>query len=202
MTLTAVALNCTLTASPAPSSSELLGRQVLDALAQHDVAGSMIRVVDHDVRPGVDLDMGDGDEWPQIRERIMGAEIVVVATPTWMGQPSSVCQRVFERLDAELSAIDDEGRPLTFGKVGVVAIVGNEDGAHHITGIALQCMNDVGFTVPAQGAVYWNGEAMHKTDYKDLPTTPDKVASATATLAANAAHLAKLLNQQGYPAVG
>ncbi len=109
MTLKAVALNCTLSPSPSASSTELLASQVLDALAKHDVAGSMVRVVDHDVRPGVELDMGDGDEWPTIRSRIMASDILVMATPTWMGQHSSVAQRVFERLDAELSETDDHG---------------------------------------------------------------------------------------------
>lgn len=200
MALTALALNCTLSPSPASSSSELLGTQVLDALAEHGVTGSMIRVVDHDVRPGVEADMGDGDAWPDIRRQLLAADILVLATPTWLGQHSSVCQRVFERLDAELSATDDDGRLLTFGKVAVVAIVGNEDGAHHITGVALQCLNDVGFTVAAQGAVYWNGEAMHTTNYQDLAETPEAVATATKTLAANAAHLARMLQTQEYPA--
>ena len=199
MPLTALALNCTLSPSPAESSTELLAQQVLDALAGHDVTGSMVRVVDHDIRPGVELDMGDGDEWPQIRAQIMAADILVVATPTWMGQQSSVCQRVFERLDAELSETDDEGRLATYGKVATVVVVGNEDGAHHISAVAFQCLNDVGFTIPAGGGVYWNGEAMHTTDYKDLPSTPEKVASTTATLAANAAHLARLLGKSAYP---
>jgi multimeric flavodoxin WrbA len=199
MALTALALNCTLRPSPAESSSALLGQQVLDALTEHDVTGSMVRVVDHDVMPGVELDMGQGDAWPKIREQLMAADILVLATPTWMGQQSSVCQRVFERLDAELSETDDKGRLLTFGKVAVVAVVGNEDGAHHITAVAMQCLNDVGFSVPAQGGVYWNGEAMHATDYKDLASTPEKVASATSTLAANAAHLARLLKSAEYP---
>lgn len=192
-------LNCTLRPSPAESSTELLAQQVLDALAEHDVIGSSVRVVDHDVRPGVALDMGDGDEWPKIRAQIMAADILLIATPTWLGQQSSVCQRVFERLDAELSETDDEGRLQTFGKVGIVVVVGNEDGAHHICAVAFQCLGDVGFTIPAGGAVYWNGEAMHKTDYKDLASTPEKVASSTATLAANAAHLARLLRESSYP---
>ncbi len=200
MALTALALNCTLSPSPASSSSELLGTQVLDALAEHGVTGSMIRVVDHDVRPGVETDMGDGDAWPDIRRQLLAADILVLATPTWMGQHSSVAQRVYERLDAELSETDDAGRLLTFGKVAVVAVVGNEDGGHHIIGIAQQVLNDVGFTVPAQGAVYWSGEAMHTTDYQDLAETPEAVATATKTLAANAAHLARLLQQQEYPA--
>lgn len=199
--LSALVLNCTLGPSPAESSTGLLAQQVLDALAEHDVTGSQVRVVDHDIRPGVELDMGEGDEWPQIREQVMAADILVLATPTWLGQHSSVAQRVFERLDAELSETDDEGRPLTFGKVAVGVVVGNEDGAHHITAVIYQCLNDVGFTIPAQGVTYWNGEAMHTVDYKDLDETPEVTATTTRTMAANAAHLARLLRGEGYPAV-
>jgi multimeric flavodoxin WrbA len=199
MPLRATALNCTLSASPAESSTELLAQQVLDELARHDVTGSVVRVVDHDVRPGVELDMGDGDEWPGIRETIMASDILVLATPTWLGQHSSVCQRVLERLDAELSEKDEEGRLLTYGKVAVGVVVGNEDGAHHISAVLFQSLNDVGFTIPAGGVTYWNGEAMHGTDYKDLGSTPETVASTTATLAANAAHLAKALADAPYP---
>ncbi|GAA1173522.1 NAD(P)H-dependent oxidoreductase [Ornithinimicrobium humiphilum] len=197
--LTALVLNCTLNPSPAASSTELLGQQVLDELAKHGVTGSQVRVVDHDIRPGVELDMGEGDEWPAIRERVMAADILVLATPTWMGQHSSVAQRVLERLDAELSETDDEGRQLTFGKVAIAVVVGNEDGAHHITAILFQALNDVGFTVPAQGGTYWNGEAMHSVDFKDLDETPEETASATATAARNAAHLARLLRETPYP---
>ncbi|GAA5160108.1 flavodoxin family protein [Ornithinimicrobium tianjinense] len=199
--LTALVLTCTLSPSPTESSTEKLGQQVLDALATHGVSGSQVRVVDHDVRPGVELDMGEGDEWPSIREKVMAADILVLATPTWMGQHSSVAQRVLERLDAELSETDDEGRLLTFGKVAIAVVVGNEDGAHHITAILYQALNDVGFTIPAQGGTYWNGEAMHTVDFKDLDETPEQTDSATATAAANAAHLARLLRGEGYPAV-
>ena len=195
--LTALLLNCTLSPSPAESSTDKLGQQVLDELAKHDVTGEQVRVVDHDIRPGVELDMGEGDEWPAIREKVMAADILVLATPTWMGQHSSVAQRVLERLDAELSELDDEGRLLTFGKVALAVVVGNEDGAHHITAILYQALNDVGFTIAAQGGTYWNGQAMHTVDYKDLDETPEPTASATATSAANAAHLARLLRGAG-----
>ena len=130
--LHALALNCTLKPSPSESSGDLLAQQVLDALAPHGVEGEIVRVVDLDVKPGVEADMGDGDEWPAIREKVMAADILVFATPTWMGHMSSVAQRVLERLDAELSETDDEGRPILAGKVAVVAVVGNEDGAHAI----------------------------------------------------------------------
>src|SRR4051812_18526147 len=88
--LTALALICTLTPSPAESSSELLASQILEALGHHGVEGSSIRVVDHDVKPGVEIDMGEGDEWPSIRERILAADILVISTPTWVGHLSSI----------------------------------------------------------------------------------------------------------------
>ena len=117
-----------------------------------------------------------------------------------MGQLSSVGQRVLERLDAELSETDEQGRLLTYGKVAVAAIVGNEDGAHHITGVLFQTLNDVGFTIPAGGSTYWNGEAMQSTDYQDLAETPRTVAAVTKTLATNAVFLARALKSDPYPA--
>lgn len=199
MTRTALVLNCTLTPSPGGSSTQLLADQVLAALAEHGVTGESVRLVDRDIAPGVLADMGDGDEWPDVRRRVLAADVLVLATPTWLGHMSSVAQRALERLDAELSETDEQGRPLTFGKVAVAVVVGNEDGAHKITADLFQALNDCGFTVPAQGGVYWNGEAMHGTDYKDLDETPDTVASTTATLAANAAHLVTLLRDHPYP---
>ncbi|WP_345610864.1 flavodoxin family protein [Pseudonocardia adelaidensis] len=197
--LTALALNCTLTPSPGGSSTEVMTDQVLEALREHGVEGRSVRVVDLDVKPGIEADMGAGDAWPGIRQQMIEADILVVATPTWVGHRSSVAQRVVERLDAELSATDDEGRLETFGKVALAVVVGNEDGAHAITAGLYQSLNDVGFTIPAQGGVYWNGEAMTTTDYKDLDETPKAVATTTKTLAANAAHLARLLKQDHYP---
>lgn len=198
--LTAVALNCTLKPSPAASSTDLLLSQVMTALGTHGVTGDTVRIVDHDVKPGVKTDMGDGDGWPAIREKVLAADILVIGSPIWMGHMSSIAQRVLERLDAELSETDDQGRPILFDKVAAVAIVGNEDGAHHATAELFQGLSDVGFTIAAQAGTYWNGEAMHTTDYKDLDETPEEVASATETLARTTAHLAKALKAQPYPA--
>jgi len=197
--LRAVVLGCSLKSSGEESSSELLGQQVLTALAKHGVDGEVIRVADRDVKFGVTTDEGDGDGWPAIRSRIMAAQILVIATPIWMGQPSSVAKMILERLDAELSERDDQGRMLTLGKVAAVAVVGNEDGAHHVCAEMFQALNDVGFTIPATSGTYWVGEAMEKTDYKDAGPKPDTTGKATATLAANVAHLARLLAADPYP---
>ena len=194
MSLIALALNCTLKPTPEPSSSALMASQILSELETHGVSGHALRVVDFDVKPGVEADMGEGDEWPHIRQQILAADILVVVSPTWMGQISSVGQRVLERLDAELS--EDQS---VHNKVAIVGVVGNEDGAHHITSQLFQALNDVGFTVPAQGGTYWNGEAMHTVDYIDLKAVPEATRSATKNAAANAAHLAGLLANSNYP---
>jgi len=198
--LRALVLCCTLKPSPTRSSSELLGLRVLEALRDHDVDGELVRVVDEQVAFGVNTDEGAGDGWPRIRERMLAADILVIATPIWMGQPASVCKVVLERLDAELGETDDQGRMLTYGKVAGVAVVGNEDGAHHVSAEIYQALNDVGFTIPANGVTYWVGEAMQSTDYQDLDPEPEKTAATTRTLAANAAHLAALLRASPYPA--
>ena len=197
--LKALVLDCTLKKSPAPSSSMLLAEQVVEALGSFDVGAEIVRVVDHDVRFGVTTDEGDGDEWPEIRRRMLDADIVVLSTPIWMGQPSSVCKMVLERLDAELGEADDNGHYPTHGKVAGVAVVGNEDGAHHVVAECLQALNDTGFSIPANACTYWVGEAMQGTDYNELDQTPEATGSTTRTMAAYAVHLARLLQSSPYP---
>ena len=134
------------------------------------------------VLPGVTSDEGAGDAWPDIRRKILDADILIFGTPIWLGQMSSVAKRVVERMDAFLSETDDCGRMPSFGKLSVAAIVGNEDGAHSVTADLFQALNDVGWTIPSAAACYWVGEAMHKIDFRDLPRVPDEVTQAAASL--------------------
>jgi multimeric flavodoxin WrbA len=198
--LRAVALVCSLKRSPAPSSSALIAEHVSDNLRNAGVKTESLRVVDYAILPGVEADMGDGDEWPKIRQTILDSDILVLCTPVWVGHPSSIAQRVLERLDAELSNTDDDGRPVMVGKVAIVAVVGNEDGAHKIIADMFQGLNDIGFTIAAQGGTYWNGEAMQTKNYNDLDEVPEPVAKTTAAAARNAVHLAGVLRGKQYPA--
>ncbi len=152
----AIILNGTLKPSPATSNTEALAAYLAEALERHDVTTEQVRLVDHDIKPGVQSDMGDGDAWPAIREKIVATDILVVATPTWLGQPSSVTQRALERMDAMLSESDDDGVPIAYNRVAGVVVTGNEDGAHHIIAIVAQVLIDIGFTVPGQAWTYWN----------------------------------------------
>ncbi len=156
-------------------------------------------MADYDIKPGVTSDEGEGDDWPMFRQKVLAADILVLGTPIWLGHPSSLCQRVLERLDAMLGETDGQGRMIAVDRVACVAVVGNEDGAHNVAANLFQGLNDVGFSIPAVGSTYWVGEAMQGTDYKDLPQTPEKVAQTTAMMARHCAHLAGLLRQARYP---
>lgn len=201
MSLRAFALNCTLKPSSAgPSSTDKILRELLADLESHGVTSEPpVRVADHDVRAGVSSDEGEGDEWPMLRERILDADIFLLGTPIWLGHPSSYAQRVLERLDAFLGEEDDEGRMISTDRVAIVAVVGNEDGAHHVGAELFQGLDDVGFTIPANGMTYWVGEAMGSVDYQDLDSVRDVIRSTTSTAARHAAHLARLLAADGYP---
>jgi len=201
--LRAIALNCSLKRGDDQSSTDRLLREVMSELADRGVVPEeIVRVVDLDVRPGVTSDEGDGDEWPALRRRILDADILVLGTPIWLGQPSSVAKRVLERMDAFLGETDDQGRMVSYGRVALVAVVGNEDGAHHVSAELYQALNDVGFSLAAGAVTYWVGEAMQGVDYKDKHPVPEQTASATRSAARNAAHLARLLQSSPYPGEG
>ncbi|HSA49378.1 MAG TPA: flavodoxin family protein [Yinghuangia sp.] len=152
----ALIINCTLKPSPEDSNTHALARVVADALRGHGVEVDDVRAVDHDIRPGVSDDVGDGDQWPGIRDRVLAADILVVASPTWLGRPSSVAQRVLERMDALLSQTDDEGRPVAYNRVAGVVVTGNEDGAHHVISEISGALADIGYTIPGQAWTYWH----------------------------------------------
>ncbi len=203
MALKAVAINCTLKKSGGePSSTDKMIGLIADELRGRGVeVGETIRVVDHEVKPGVTSDEGEGDAWPELRGRILAADILIFGGPVWLGQPSSVAKRVTERMDAFLSETDEQGRMPSFGKVAILAVVGNEDGAHHVCAELYQALADTGWTIPPSAVAYWVGEAMGSVDFQDLDSVPNKVKETAAMAASNAAHLAGLLKSQPFPGV-
>ncbi len=179
----ALVVNCTLKPSPETSNTEALSRVLMAQLEADGVAVELVRAVDLDLKPGVTSDQGEGDAWPGVRAKIVASDILVIATPTWLGQASSVCQRVLERMDAMLSETQDDGRPIAFDKVAGVVVTGNEDGAHHIVATACQALIDIGFTIPAWSWTYWHLGPGPGPDYLDT----DKAHDWSDTLARNAA---------------
>lgn len=200
MALKAIALNATLKASGGePSSTDRMLALISSAMSKDGVETETIRLADFNIKPGVSSDEGDGDHWPAIRQKVLDADILILGTPIWLGQPSSVSKRALERMDAFLEETDDAGRMASYGRVAAVAVVGNEDGAHHVCAELYQALNDVGFTIAANAVAYWVGEAMGSTNFSDLEHIPETVTKAVDMLARNTVHLAKLTKENPYP---
>jgi multimeric flavodoxin WrbA len=152
----AVVVNCTLKRAPEPSNTDALAEVVTGGLRERGVEVQTFRAVDENIAPGVASDMGEGDGWPRIHDALLASEILIVATPTWVGRPSSLAQRVIERMDAMLSETDDGGRPVAYNRVAGVVVTGNEDGAHHVISEIAGALGDIGYTVPGQAWTYWH----------------------------------------------
>lgn len=159
----------------------------------------VVHVAALNIKPGVSSNEGDGDDWPALRRKIDACDILLIGTPIWLGQPSSVAKRVLERLDAFLGEADDRNRTPAYGKVAAIAVVGNEDGAHHVSADIAQALFDVGFSIAAGGPTYWVGEAMGSVNFIDLAEVPETTAKTNRMLARNAAHLAGLFKRHPYP---
>jgi multimeric flavodoxin WrbA len=156
-------------------------------------------VADHVVPPGVKTDEGDGDEWPAIHEKILAAQILVIATPTWLGQPSSVSKRVLERMDAMLSETDARGRPVAFDRVAGFVVTGNEDGAHHVVAELAQALVDIGYTVPGQSSTYWHLGPGPGPDYLEDATGHEWAHTTGRNAAANLIAVAPALSAHSMP---
>lgn len=192
----ATIVNCTLKASPERSNTGALAEVVGTALRKQGVEVDEVRAVDHTLPPGIESDLGNGDEWPGIRRQILEAEILVFASPTWLGRPSSIAQRVLERMDAMLSEQDDEGRPVAYNHVAGVVVTGNEDGAHHVISEISGALLDIGFTVPGQAWTYWNRGPGPGDDYLDNEEGRDWSHSTGRAAAANLLAVASALAER------
>ncbi|WP_235922228.1 flavodoxin family protein [Lentzea tibetensis] len=167
---------------------------------QKDVEVTTFRLADHVIPPGVTTDVGDGDEWPRIHDELLNAEILVVATPTWVGRPSSLAQRALERMDAMISETDDEDRPVAYNRVAGVVVTGNEDGAHQVISEISGGLGDIGYTVPGQAWTYWNRGPGPGFSYADTDEGHKWSEDTGRTMAANLHAVASALAKNPIPA--
>ena len=203
-------INCTLKQSPELSHTQgLIDRSVALMQAQ-GVTVDQVRAVDHDIAPGVWPDMrehgAETDEWPALYERVMGADIVVLGTPIWLGEKSSVCSRVIERLYGNSGLLNEAGQYAYYGRVGGTIITGNEDGVKHCAMGILYAMQHLGFVIPPQADAGWIGEAGPGPSYLDPGSGgPDNdfTNRNTTFMTWNLIHLARMLRENGgVPAQG
>jgi multimeric flavodoxin WrbA len=189
----AVVISCTLRPNPSPSNTEALAEVVLDELRQRGVEVEVVRAADLNILPGVETDLGPGDDWPQVHQKLLDAEILIMASPTWIGRPSSIAQRVLERMDAMLSETDDAGRPVAYNRVAGVVVTGNEDGAHHVISEIAGALGDIGYTIPGQAWTYWHLGPGPGPNYLDEDKGHDWAASTGKAMAANLVGVAEAL---------
>ncbi len=170
--LRAMYINGTLTRSPGESHTQLLvdaSRAIMDA---QGVTTEVVRTVDHDIATGVYPDMRehgwDVDEWPEIYERVLAADILVIAGPIWLGDNSSETKKVIERLYSSSGDLNDAGQWIYYGRVGGCLITGNEDGIKHCAMDVLYSLQHIGYTIPPQADAGWIGEAGPGPSYGDV----------------------------------
>ncbi|MBA2662431.1 MAG: flavodoxin family protein [Bradymonadaceae bacterium] len=169
--LKAIFLNCTLKPSPKPSNTAGLmsvSRAIMERLG---VQVEMVRPVDHVLAPGVYPDMTEHgferDDWPELYARVLACDIVVIGSPIWLGEKSSVCTRLVERLYANSAEVNEAGQYVYYGRVGGCIITGNEDGSKHCSMNILYSLQHLGFLIPPQADAGWVGEAGPGPSYCD-----------------------------------
>ena len=189
----ALVLNCTLKASPLESNTEALANIVIKEMGRLGVKTTLIRVADRNVMTGIkSASQGDGDGWPAILEELLTSEILILASPTWVGTLSSIAMRVLERINGLYSAFDEHGRPVTYNKVAGFVVTGEEDGARHVVTEMAGALMDVGFTIAPQCYTYWNngpgpGKSYLKSDFrKEWSSETGKAAAANIVAVAKA----------------
>lgn len=208
--LRAVYLNGTLKPSPQPSHTEgliAISRHILDGVG---VQTDLVRMVDYDIPPGTQPDMRtagwDKDDFPEIYESlILPADIIVLATPIWLGDQSSVTRKTIERLYGWSGEFNDRGQWSYYGKVGGVIITGNEDGGKHCAAQMMYALSHIGLTIPPQADAYWLGEAGPGASYLDEGLGADNhwTTRNTVFMSWNMLHTARRLKDAGgLPAFG
>lgn len=203
MKLKALLLNCTLKKSPEPSNTEALMDRAIKVLESLDTECEKVRIVDHEIPFGVSSDMGDGDEWPPILEKVLAADILILGMPIWFGVRSSVAQMVIERLDGTYNTTNDVGQYPLYNTVGGVVVTGNEDGAHDCASNTLFNLSHLGCTIPPNADTYWLGDAGPGPSYIEAEGWNHPYTQKTTSwMAHNVVHLARMLKERPIPPEG
>lgn len=207
--LRAVYLNCTLKKSAEVSHTNTLIEYSARQLKENKVQVEIIRPVDYEIPPGVYPDMRtkgwDKDDWPLIFKKIINADILIIGTPIWLGDKSSVCTRVIERLYGQSAELNNKGQFIYYGKTGGCIVTGNEDGIKHCAMNILYSLQHLGFVIPPQADAGWIGEAGPGPSYGDEKAGFDNdFTNRNITFMAwNLLHLTRLLrDNNGIPAHG
>lgn len=166
------------------------------------VESEIVRLADYRIAFGVQEDMGGDDQWPEILEKVKEADILIIGTPIWLGEKSSLATVAIERLYGSSSVTNDKGQAIFYNKVGGAVITGNEDGAKHSAASLLYGLSHIGFLIPPNVDAYWVGEAGPGASYIEAGRENEFTKSTIERLAYNTYHLAGLLKNNPIPAEG
>lgn len=202
MALTALYLNTSLKHGDQESNTEALMRKSMKILEKEEVETELLRVSDYNIKFGMNADMGDGDEWPKIFDKIIAADIIVMGTPIWNGQKSSLAALVMERIYAQSSETSENGQSKYYNKVFGTVVTGNEDGAKEAGGTISSRMANLGFTIPLNTNAYWVGDAGPGPSYKEAGQENEFTKKQTKMLSHNLVHMAHILKNNPIPAIG
>ncbi len=202
--LRAIFLNCTLKKSPEMSHTEGLWQICKAIFEKNGVQVDELRVIDHQVAFGVWGDMTEHgyerDDWPQIYARVKAANIVVIGSSIWLGEKTSVCTMLIERLYANSHLLNEHGQYADYGKVGGCLITGNEDGAKHCSMNILYSLSHLGYVIPPQADSGWLGPVGPGPSYLDPGSggpESDFTNRNTTFMTWNLMHLARMIQDTG-----
>lgn len=205
--LNAVFINCTLKKDPSVSHTGLLLSVPEEIMRRSGVRIDHVHAISHHIAFGVQPDMTehgwDRDDWPAIWEKIRSADILIIGTPIWLGEESSVCRLIIERLYSMSGLLNDKGQSIFYGKVGGAVVTGNEDGVKHCAMTMVYALQHLGFTIPPQADCGWIGEAGPGPSYGDevdgqrIGVDNDFTQRNTTIMTWNLLHMARLLKDAG-----
>ncbi|WP_409254101.1 flavodoxin family protein [Bacillus sp. SCS-153A] len=199
----ALFLNCTLKGGKEQSNTEALIHDVIDIMDKEGVSSEIVRLSDYSISYGITPDAGDGDQWPEVFEKVKEADILVIGTPIWLGEKSSIATLAIERLYGASGLTNDKGQYLFYNKVGGAIATGNEDGAKQASASILYGLSHIGFTIPPNVDTYWVGEAGPGPSYIEANGNENEFTMQHAKIMAyNLIHFARILKQQPIPAEG
>ena len=200
--LKALILNASLKSSGEESNTEALAKKVCQIYDNENIVAEVVRLADYAISYGMSPDMGDGDEWPQVFEKVKEADILIIGTPLWLGEKSSIATLAIERLYGSSGETNDKGQAIYYNKIGGVVVTGNEDGAKHAAASILYGLSHIGFVIPPNVDTYWVGEAGPGPSYIAAGQTNDFTKKHVELLAYNTIHLARMLKEHPIPAQG
>lgn len=202
--LKALFLNCTLKKSPELSHTQGLIDISKSIMEKNSIKVQVIRPVDYNLAFGVYPDMTkqgwDVDEWPEIYKKVKEANILIITSPIWLGEKSSVCTQTIERLYSSSGDLNENGQYAYYGRVGGCLITGNEDGAKHCSMNILYSLQHLGYVIPPQADAAWLGEAGPGPSYLDEGSggpENDFTNRNTTFMTWNLMHMARMIKDAG-----